>query len=203
MVETMSTSSQERVEQADIPQTIKLYLWDEGYIYRGETIEVDIYGDMSGYPGTPTPPPGKWARWLRPGWQELDAEPAPYVKPLELRRQERLDALNRDFLNSSAVVQSYNPTFEISTWDRQMTEAENWSRAPADAKPATPFLTSMHEQRQAYGIGGTFADLVQVVLESGQLYCGNAGKVLGIWQGARYAISVSEHPEDVAWQFPN
>lgn len=64
-------------------------------------------------------------------------------------------------------------------------------------------LISPRSQRQAYGIGGTFADLVQVVLESGQLYCGKAGKVLGIWQGARYAISVLEHPEEVVWQFPN
>lgn len=183
-------------------QTIILYLWDEGFIYRGETLEVSIYGDMSGYNGTPTPPPSQWARWLSPGWLELDAEPAPYVKPLEQRRQERLADLNRDFLNSSAVVQSYNPTFEISTWDRQMTEAENWTRAPADAKPATPFLTAMYEQRQAFGMFGTFAELVGVVLESGQVYCSTAGRVLGIWQGARYAISVSSNPESIAWSFP-
>lgn len=198
-----SLEKQESVQLYPDDQMMTMYLWDEGGFYRGQTAQLSIYANMDGYPGSPTAPPGPWAKWTFPGWIQLDAEPAPYVKPLELRRQERLDALNRDFLNSSAVVQSYNPTFEISTWDRQMTEAENWSRAAADAKPATPFLTSMHEQRQAYGIGGTFADLVQVVLESGQLYCGKAGKVLGIWQGARYAISVSEHPEDVAWQFPN
>lgn len=199
---TANSEEQRAVEQSDIPQTIRLYLWDEGYNYRGMTVEVDIFGDMSGYPGTPTQPPGPWARWLNPGWQQLDAEPAPYVKPLEQRRQARLADLNRDFLNSSAVVQSYNPSFEISTWDRQMTEAESWTRAPADAKPATPFLTAMYEQRQTFGMFGTFAELVGVVIESGQVYCGTAGRVLGIWQGARYAISVSSNPESITWSFP-
>ncbi len=202
MAEQSESNAETQLASSE-PQTITMYLWDEGGFFRGQTSEISIFADMTNYPGTPAPPPGKWAKWTFPGWVQLDTEPAPYVKPLELRRQERLDALNRDFFNSSAVVQSYNPTFEISTWDRQMTEAESWSRAPADAKPSTPFLTSMHEQRQVYGIGGTFADLVQVVLESGQLYCGTAGKVLGIWQGARYAISVSEHPEAVVWQFPS
>lgn len=100
-----------------------------------------------------------------------------------------------------ADLQKPWPDAEAQTWTFQAEEARQWIAAPADAKPATPFLSSLHAQREALGWEGTLEDLVKRGIHNTTVYTAATASLIGRRHVAKAAIEAAEDPESVTWDF--
>lgn len=116
-------------------------------------------------------------------------------------RQTAKARLNDDFEAAMADLQKPWPDAEAQTWTFQAEEARQWIAAPADAKPATPFLSSLHAQREALGWEGTLEDLVKRVIHNTTVYTAATASLIGRRHVAEAAIKVAEDPASVTWDF--
>ncbi|MEQ9725189.1 hypothetical protein ABRP29_06065 [Pseudomonas sp. WHRI 8822A] len=109
--------------------------------------------------------------------------------------------LNDDFTIAMAALHEGWPDYEIQTWTVQAEEARQWTAATPDAKPAVPFLSSLHAQREAMGWNGTLADLVSRVLDNADAYTAATASLIGRRHVAERAIEGAEDPARVTWDF--
>lgn len=109
--------------------------------------------------------------------------------------------LNDDFEAAMADLQKPWPDAEAQTWTFQAEEARQWIAAPADAKPATPFLSSLHAQREALGWEGALEDLVKRVIHNTTVYTAATASLIGRRHVAEAAIEAAEDPSTVTWDF--
>lgn len=116
-------------------------------------------------------------------------------------KSEIVAKLNLEFSTAMADLQKPWPDAEAQTWTFQAEEARQWIAAPADAKPATPFLSSLHAQRDALGWEGTLEDLVKRVIHNTTVYTAATASLIGRRHVAEAAIEAAEDPASVTWDF--
>lgn len=167
---------------------MKYYRWPDGRFIGGfdgvkppeGAIEVTVLPDD----GTQIWDGNKWV-WTR-------------VQQLEISHSN----LNRDFTQAMQRLQTGWPLYEILTWDKQSTEANAWLAAPEDAKPVTPFLSSLLEKCLALGAQDTLENLVGRVHANDLQYTEAVTAIMAVRHVAEDQINAADEPMSVTWQFP-
>jgi hypothetical protein len=126
----------------------------------------------------------------RDGWAEVTEPP-----------ERAIGRLNEDFAQAMKQLQTGWPDYEVATWSTQAAEAKAWAEADEGAKPATPFLTTLHLGRAALGWQEDFASLVDKVLRNTELYTQGTGRLIAARHFAERAIQAATDAGSITWDF--
>lgn len=118
------------------------------------------------------------------------------------QREIAFERLNESFNSAMLNLQTGWPIYEVLTWDKQATEANDWLAAPEGQKPATPFLTSLFEKCAALGAQDTFESLIGRVHANDIRYTNDVTAIMAVRHVAEDQIAASDDPMSITWQFP-
>lgn len=136
------------------------------------------------------------------GLMKWDFKKKSWYWPIETAATVARQRLNFEFSQAMQQLQAPWPLLEVLTWDRQSYEAARWITAPADAKPETPFLTSLFEKCAALGAKDTFEALVGRIRANDKAYTDAVTSIMAVRHVAESQIEESAEPMTVTWQFP-
>lgn len=122
--------------------------------------------------------------------------------PKSVARQIAMDRLSNDFIQSMSRLQNGWEILEMLTWYKQDKESEAWLNAPADAKPETPFLTSLFYKCAALGSSDTFEAMITRIRANDARYTEAVTSIMAVKHFAEDEIDASDDPMSITWQFP-